>query len=262
MSEEVGRDKTYGTPYGGLFDLRGDYPLQSEKVDLISKAMIHAWSKIKTAKKQAENPFFHSKYADLGAVVDACKDALLGSDLVPSQSTTIIDGRIILVTTLYHSSGQWLRGYLSVNPVKNDPQAIGSAITYARRYALSAMVGLTTEEDDDGESAMGRQRQVDTYKPKVKEISFEEAVPAESSHTTHGNSENSSVNAPKNDSDWRGVQIHFGKNKGHKLGTLDPKSLSWYITKWEPRPYNGKISEQDTKLRDALDLAATEVEEA
>jgi len=258
MIEEIGRDKTYGN----LFDFRGDYPLQSEKVDLISKALIHAWDKIKTAKKQAENPFFHSKYADLSAVVDACKGALISSDLVPVQSTTMIDGKLIQVTTIYHSSGQWIRGYLAVNPVKNDPQAIGSAITYARRYALSALVGLTTEEDDDGESAMGRRQEVDTYRPKAKEIPFEEAVPAESSHTTHGNSENSNGNALKNDSDWRGVQIHFGKNKGHRLGTLDPKSLSWYITKWEPRPYNGKISEQDTKLRDALDLAATEVEEA
>lgn len=261
MSEEVGRDKSYGS----LFDFKGDLPLQSEKVDLISKALIHAWDKIKTAKKQAENPFFHSKYADLGAVVEACKGALISSDLVPVQSTTMIDGKLVLVTTIYHSSGQWIRGYLGVNPVKNDPQAVGSAMTYARRYALSALVGLTTEEDDDGESAMGRTPARQSYVPKPapkEEISFEEAVPAEPDHTTYGNAENSSGNAPKNDSDWRVVQIHFGKNKGHKLGTLDPKSLSWYITKWEPRPYNGKISEQDTKLREALDLAATDVEEA
>jgi hypothetical protein len=260
MSEEQTRDMTYGK----LF-IREDLPLQSEKVDLVSKALIQAWDKIKTAKKHAENPFFHSKYADLGAVVEACKGALISSDLVPSQSTTLIEGKIVLVTTLYHSSGQWLRGYLSVNPVKNDPQAIGSALTYARRYALSAMVGLTTEEDDDGESAMGRVPQRQSYKEKPDprdEIPFEEAVPAESSHTTYGNAEKSNGNAPTSDSDWRGVQIHFGKNKGHRLGTLDPKSLSWYITKWEPRPYNGKISEQDTKLREALDLAATDVEEA
>lgn len=64
--------------------------------------------------------------------------------------------KIVMVTTLAHTSGQWMKSYLPLNPSKNDSQGIGAAITYLRRYSLSAIVGVVCDEDDDGETAVGR----------------------------------------------------------------------------------------------------------
>lgn len=233
--------------------------LQSEKTDLISKALIGAWDKMKTAKKQNDNPFFKSKYADFGSVVDACKSALLENDLVVTQPTTIINGQTALVTTLLHSSGQWVRGLYPVNPIKNDPQAIGSAITYARRYALASIVGLVAEEDDDGEMAMGRGQVQPIVKAKpAPKIELEQPT---HTHTTTGNAEKSPQNGSGSVQDWRKVVIHFGKNKGTALGDLAPKSLNWWIKEWNPQPYKGKIDDASQQLRDALDMAMGDVED-
>jgi hypothetical protein len=63
------------------------------------------------------------------------------------------DNNSVLETTLYHTSGEWISGTQLVNPVKNDPQGLGSAITYARRYSLSAILGLVSDDDDDANTA-------------------------------------------------------------------------------------------------------------
>jgi hypothetical protein len=226
--------------------------LQSETTSDLVKALVSATAEIKTAKRDAENPFFKSKYADLPTVVEACKGALLKNNLVVTQSTTIINGQTTLVTTLHHSSGQWIRGYYPVTAVKSDPQGIGSAMTYARRYALAALVGIVSDDDDDGETAMGRNggfsRRAEFDEEPVR-------IPNEAPAKSHQNPPDGSI-------DWRGVAIHFGKQKGVALGTLNPKSLSWWIREWTPQPYKGKTSPQDELLRSALDQAALEVEES
>jgi hypothetical protein len=230
---------------------------QSELINEIAAALAKAQTEIKPAIKESNNPFFKSKYADFGSVVDACKSALVANDLVVTQPTTIINGQTALVTTLLHSSGQWVRGVYPVNPIKNDPQAIGSAITYARRYALASIVGVVAEEDDDGEMAMGRGQAQPVIKAKpAPKIELEQPV---ETHTTEGNSEKSPVNGSGSGQDWRGVVIHFGKNKGTALGNLPPKSLDWWIREWNPQPFKGKIDDASQKLRDALDTAANDV---
>ena len=231
--------------------------LQSEQTNDLVSALVKASAEIKTAKKDAENPFFKSKYSDLPSIVDACKSALLKNNLVVTQSTTLVNGVTALVTTLHHTSGQWIRGYYPVTAVKADPQAMGSAITYARRYALSAIVGVVSEDDDDGESAMGRS----VYSaPKRNGIEYIEPV---SRVATQGNSEEP-IKAPATADgsiDWKSVKIHFGKNKDMALGSLTPRSLSWWIREWTPQPFKGKTSPQDEILRSALDQAALEVDE-
>jgi len=231
--------------------------LQSEQTNDLVSALVKASAEIKTAKKDAENPFFKSKYSDLPSIVDACKSALLKNNLVVTQSTTLVNGVTALVTTLHHTSGQWIRGYYPVTAVKADPQAMGSAITYARRYALSAIVGVVSEDDDDGESAMGRS----VYSaPKRNGIEYIEPV---SRVTTQGNSEEPIKATATADGsiDWKSVKIHFGKNKDMALGSLTPRSLSWWIREWTPQPFKGKTSPQDEILRSALDQAALEVDE-
>lgn len=128
---------------------------QSTAIDQLATAMAKAQSEIIGAVKDSKNPFFKSDYADLASVWDACRQQLTKNGLCVMQTTEVIDGQPCLATTLAHSSGQWIKGYLPLNPLKNDPQAYGSAMTYMRRYALAAIVGIP-QIDDDGEAAMHR----------------------------------------------------------------------------------------------------------
>ena len=130
---------------------------QSDKIDELATALSKAQGTIKGAAKDAKNPFFKSSYADLTAVWDACRETLSENGLAVIQTTEYRNGHVALITTLAHSGGQWIRGTFPVKPVKDDPQGLGSAMTYARRYSLAAMVGIAPKgEDDDGEGAMGR----------------------------------------------------------------------------------------------------------
>jgi hypothetical protein len=131
-------------------------PMQSESIAKLAEALSKAQGSIKGAAKDTENPFFKSRYADLASVWDACREALTANGLSVIQTTDDGVEGVTVITTLAHSSGEWMRGRLTMKPVKNDPQGIGSTITYARRYALAAMVGVAPE-DDDGNSASGRQ---------------------------------------------------------------------------------------------------------
>lgn len=127
--------------------------MQSEQINELAAALSKAQAKMKGAVKDAENPYFDSTYADLSSVWEACRGPLTENGLSVVQTTkATAPGEICLVTTLLHTSGQWIRGELQMKPVKPDPQAAGSCITYARRYALAAIVGVSPE-DDDGNGA-------------------------------------------------------------------------------------------------------------
>ena len=127
----------------------------SESLDEIFTALSIAQSEIKGALKDAENPFFRSNYADLEAVWEAVRIPLCKNGLSVIQTTGHEEGKLVLCTRLAHASGQWVEGTTPILMAKQDPQSMGSAISYARRYALAAMVGVY-QTDDDGEGAMGR----------------------------------------------------------------------------------------------------------
>lgn len=122
----------------------------SETIAKLATALAKAQSEIKGAKKDADNPFFKSTYADLASVWEACRKALSSNELAVTQTTEIHEGgSIVLRTTLMHSSGESVSGVLPVLVGdKATSQQLGSAITYNRRYALAAMVGVAPEEDD------------------------------------------------------------------------------------------------------------------
>ena len=129
---------------------------QSDSIGSLAKALCNVQSQLEGAKKDSLNPYFKAKYADLASVWDACRDLLGRNELAVAQTSSVIEGRDLVVdTTLMHSSGEWISGQLAVPLTKQDPQGIGSAITYARRYALSAIVGISPE-DDDAEAATSR----------------------------------------------------------------------------------------------------------
>ncbi len=127
---------------------------QSPTIALLAEALSQAQGAMKNAVKDSDNPFFKSKYADLASVVNASREVLHSHGLAVVQLPTMVGGKLILEYVLLHSSGEYIGSELEMTPVKNDPQGIGSAITYARRYTWAALVGVATE-DDDGNAASG-----------------------------------------------------------------------------------------------------------
>lgn len=129
---------------------------KSESIKELATALSKAQGAMKGAVKDAANPFFKSKYADLASVWDACRSALEKNGLSVAQGlATSEQGKVRVTTLLMHTSGEWLESECEATPVKQDPQGFGSASTYLRRYGLQAMVGIAPE-DDDGEAATGR----------------------------------------------------------------------------------------------------------
>jgi len=128
----------------------------SDTLTKISPALVRAINAIEGVKKGADNPFFKSKYANLESVIEAAHGALEANGLAVMQGPGPMDGNCITLTTrLVHESGEWIETDFSLPAGKMDPQAAGSAITYARRYSLMAMLNMPAV-DDDGEASMPR----------------------------------------------------------------------------------------------------------
>lgn len=148
---------------------KGETSMQSEQIDSLAKALAAAQAQIHVAKRNQENPFFKNKYADLASVWAACREPLTKNGLSVVQTVELQDGVSVLVTTLLHESGQFIKSFQVLNPVKNDPQGMGSAISYARRYGLAAIAGVATDgEDDDAEAAVDRNNERPTPKEQPK----------------------------------------------------------------------------------------------
>ena len=135
--------------------LKGKIMLQSVSIANLAKALSSVQGDLTHAKKDSANPFFKSKYADLESVWDACRDLLADNNLAVAQfpgTYSDLDKSMSLTTLLTHSSGEWISQEMSVPVTKPDAQGAGSALTYMRRYALAAVVGVV-QADDDGNAA-------------------------------------------------------------------------------------------------------------
>jgi hypothetical protein len=126
--------------------------MQSEQIDKLTEAMAKAQAVMENATLNKINPHFKSKYADLAAIFDAVRKPLAAQGLIVTQTTELREGGFVLVTTLAHSSGQFIKSEYPL-PVAGKPQEVGSALTYARRYSLSAITGIAADEDDDANAA-------------------------------------------------------------------------------------------------------------
>jgi len=129
---------------------------KSESITELAKALVKFHSVMGKVSKDAANPFFKNKYASLSNIIEAVTKPLNDNGLSILQLPSI-EG---LTTLLLHESGEWISS-VSATPVKDatDPQKLGSAITYARRYALGAILSLNIDEDDDGQKANKPARQ-------------------------------------------------------------------------------------------------------
>lgn len=132
------------------------FSAQSQSISGISAAILKAQRLIGGAEKGKANPFFKSKYADYGSVLEACKDHLNANGITVLQPILSAADGDFVITTLLHESGEYVSSKIKVVVAKqNDPQAYGSAITYARRYGLQSFLSIPAE-DDDAERAMER----------------------------------------------------------------------------------------------------------
>lgn len=127
---------------------------KSSNIVEISKALVAFHKEMPAIKKSSQNPFFKSKYAALENIIEAIEPVLSKNNLTFVQ---VPSGDHGLTTILMHTSGEFFQDVYTMTPAKNDPQGIGSAITYMKRYALAAILGLKIEdEDDDGNAASGK----------------------------------------------------------------------------------------------------------
>jgi hypothetical protein len=125
----------------------------SESIKQIAEALVSAQKEIRFAVKDSTNPHYKSKYANINSVIDAVKAPLNNNGIALIQSLSPSDdNKLHLTTRLIHSSGEWIEDTAVCPLQKQDPQGLGSAISYIRRYSLSAMCAVYAD-DDDGQSA-------------------------------------------------------------------------------------------------------------
>jgi len=126
---------------------------KSQSIKEIAKALQCFQGKMAKIKKDATNPFFKSKYASLSTILEHIQTPLSECGLSFAQFP---DGSQLTTLLMHGESGEWIQAGYDICPIKNDPQAIGSALTYARRYALSGILGINVDDDDDGNLATGK----------------------------------------------------------------------------------------------------------
>lgn len=142
----------------------------------IAVAFIKAKKAFAPALKDKTNPAFRSKYADLGACLEAVDDALLDNGIALYQETSEDASGVTVETVLLHESGEAIRcGKLHVPASKQDPQGYGSALTYARRYSLMTACGIAPE-DDDGNAASGQRQKAEPTLTKEQIAKIEQAA--------------------------------------------------------------------------------------
>lgn len=123
---------------------------KSESISNLAKSLSCFQNKVETIRKTANNPFFKSKYAPLPEILEAIIKPLHECGLTFSQMP---DGDSLTTILIHCETGEFLQSSYPLHPIKNDPQAFGSSITYARRYAISSILCLNVDDDDDGNKA-------------------------------------------------------------------------------------------------------------
>ncbi|QJB58417.1 ERF family protein [Pseudodesulfovibrio sp. zrk46] len=203
--------------------------MSSPEITELAEAMIQVQQALSPALKDAENTFTNSRYATLHSVMNACRDALIKHGVWLTQYPVSVEANQLgLVTKIVHAeTGQWQASLLTMPLPKNDPQGYGSAMTYARRYGLSALIGIVTENDDDGELASQQGWQHNTgFQPR----NHRENPAAPQQKSVPEGTGTDAVNLPRLD----GVQYRHGTaNDGKQcvLATGDTHSKKAFLRK-------------------------------
>lgn len=150
----------------------------SETINELATAMSKAQAQMKPALKDSINPHFKSKFSNLTSVWESMRIPFTSNGLTVWQDITTCDKTVSVTTKVVHSSGQWVEfGPLTIPLAKFDAQGVGSATSYAKRYALCAALGIVSDDDDDGEAATApiRQKQEEAkISPKISQDQIKE----------------------------------------------------------------------------------------
>ncbi len=236
---------------------------KSESITNLVKSLTAFQGKMIAVKKDANNPFYHSKYATLDIIWDAIRKPLSENGLSITQTMNLINDKSALETTLYHISGEWISGTQLVNPIKDDPQSLGSAISYARRYSLSAILGIVADEDDDANAATKPTEQKQSPKPEKGSdniIDKAEDIPGAKGEPTISAAQTKKIYASVKEKGITPDQAKaYLKKIFNKMSTkeLTVSEASRLITDINA----GKIGGDSALVKEAKKLGAVEVEE-
>jgi hypothetical protein len=188
---------------------------------------------MKSASKDSLNPHFKSKYADLASVTDACRPHLSANGIAVVQVAGSAPGVGVRVTTwLLHSSGEYMKGRLDLPVAQNNAHGYGSALTYARRFALAAMTGIAPDEDDDGNAASAPVAGQVRAQPQASARTATDVVREKLAKV--GITETQVVSAGVSPDDDSAV-ITFTKHKGKRLSQVDDRTVQWFLEKAEEK---------------------------
>lgn len=138
----------------------------SQEIGELVKALCSARLAFPPIPKNRINPHFKSKYADINDILTAIMPILSEHGLIPFQSVERVNGQTFMATKLVHSSGQWIKGLIPIIIGKQDMQGVGSSVTYSRRFGVTSLLGLSSDDDLDGEETrQDRQQPVAQVKP-------------------------------------------------------------------------------------------------
>jgi len=246
---------------------------QSESINELAAAIVKAQLALVPAAKDHVNPFFKSKYADLPTVWEAAAPFRDNGIAITQSPMDAPDEYIVLDTQLSHTSGQWMRSRLKIRVAKNDPQGYGSALTYARRYALGSMTGIVTEEDDDGAAAspqpQGRyasgifaNTSKQTAQAKIAELAKEMQEPARQTGATGVSvgTMASEEEAPIRSDAAAPFIWRMGKHKGKPLSELPIDYLTWACTNMTAEDHR-RAAVNEIDRRQKQDVMAFEEQE-
>jgi hypothetical protein len=238
---------------------------RSENINELIAALAKAQAAYKPIKKEVENPYFKSKYADLSAIIEATQPALNANGLVLTQLVRCQAELAIteIESILFHSSGQFISEILHLPAGKQDkfdPQSIGSSQTYGRRYAMQAILGVAAEPDDDGNAASNKGSKEAAQAvgaSKVEEI--KQKIASLAARKDIGLAGNPAAETPQNGSgEVYGLlkaakRIKLKNNKGNALALeiLDPNDKATALFCFDNREYPGGMH-----LFDLLEMAA------
>jgi len=233
--------------------------MQSETIGKLAEALAKAQGTMTAAARVGKGNYGH--YATLDSVWDAARKPLAENGLAVTQATDISEsGDMVMVTTLMHSSGEWIGGVYPIRPVQNTPQGMGSAITYARRYSLSAMLGLAADDDDDGSAASGQQapaRQANgNAKPAPVQVATGNGAPA----VQNGDDSDKPSDKQQKALHAKGMDLYGSK----ELWTIKRAELVKAVTKGRSESANDLTKPEMKKLLDGLDakIKARDAEDA
>ena len=142
----------------------------SETIQELSKALVKASGELKNPVKNAVNPHFKNRYADLTSIIEVSRKTLAENGLAVIQGVECEGALVRVQTRILHLTGEWIESEITMQSESANPQKIGSAITYGRRYGLSAILGISADDDDDGAIASEKGQKKQTPKPAQKQL--------------------------------------------------------------------------------------------